>query len=147
MTSAPSGGFHVYRAPKGSAEPTFNKKLRRQAGILYNFTDFILNILYVLIFAFDLGMNIYELCYRDALARWGLVKFSISTGLCIGMIAFCLWGIIHKVRMVMDLSKPDTHERVPLKEPRIKYGTVEKVSKIVCVAGAVLIMILMVYGD
>lgn len=53
ITSAKTGYFHVYRAPKGTPDIPENKKLRKQAGLLYDALDWFIIPFYTFLFAFN----------------------------------------------------------------------------------------------
>lgn len=126
ITSAKTGYFHVYRAPKGTPDIPENKKLRKQAGLLYDALDWFIIPFYTFLFAFNAISCIRVLLTPELLMGKNTLSIVMGLSLSLGMFIQCLREFWHKIRLVVDLSKPAVHERVILKAPKIKYSIVAK---------------------
>lgn len=130
VTTAYTGYFHVYRAPKGTPDIPDNRKIRKQVGILYNFSNWFILPFYILCFAF------YTFTFTNALLNPELInsKHIMSVVICLFLVVNVLIQTLrefyNKIRLLIDLSKPAVHERITLKKPAIKYGILEKYSKV-----------------
>lgn len=126
VTSAQTGYFHVYRAPKGTPDIPENKKLRKQAGLLYDALDWLIIPFYTFLFAFNAISCIRILLTPELLMEKNTLFIVMGLSLSLGMFIQCLRELWYKIRLVVDLSKPAVHERVILKAPKIKYSIVAK---------------------
>ena len=129
VTTAPTGWFHVYRAPKGTPDMPANMKLRKQAGILYNFSNWFILPFYTLLFLIHVIDSIRTLTTPELLAQVNPISVISFLILSSGMVLYNLRELSQKVKLFLDLSKPVTHERIPLKKPSTKYGLIEKYAK------------------
>lgn len=131
VTSAPGGYFHVYRAQKGTPDIPENRKLRKQAGILYDFGYWFGLFFYTLIFTISIFSLTHALLNPERIKNQEILPVVAGLILTVIFLIYTLREFTDRIKLFLDLSKPAVHKRIQLRKPALRYGIKEKYSRLI----------------